>query len=177
MFKILRKKIQSLNETQQNILTIILILINLGVVIFWINFWFELKKAPPSKIVEETKQTEEIAEPYKPGEIGEIPEEKIKEEEIPSLPQIIFNTTGVISQIKSDRLIVQGSGSNFVDQKQRELIIIFTDSTITFEKGQKIEYQGLDGLLHLQEGMEILIEGEENIRGKTEFKARTINIL
>ena len=175
MFKSLRNKIQSLSETQQNLLTVILVLFNLGIIIFWISFFVTSPKPTPAKIEEESIPFAEEA--LQPGEIGEIPEEKIKEEEIPSLPQIIFNTTGVISQIKSDRLIVQGSGSNFVDQKQRELIIIFTDSTITFEKGQKIEYQGLDGLLHLQEGMEILIEGEENIRGKTEFKARTINIL
>ena len=175
MFKPLRKKIQSSSETQQNIITVILVLINIAIVVFWINFWLGLKKMTPK--IEEKPKTEEIAEPYKPGEVGEIPEEKIKEEEIPSLPQIIFNTTGVISQIKSDRVIVQGSGSNFVDRKQRELTIIFTDSTITFEKGQKMEYQGLDGLSHLQEGMEILIEGEENIRGKIEFQVRTINIL
>jgi hypothetical protein len=176
MLKILRKKIQSLSQTQQNLITLILILFNIGIIIFWINFWLGLKKTPPPKITEKPKQ-EEISEPYKPGEIGEIPEEKIEKEKISPLPQIIFDTTGVISQVKSDRLIVQGSGSNFADQKQRELTIIFTNSTITFEKGQKVEYQGLDGLAHLKEGMEILIQGEENIRGKTEFKARTINIL
>jgi len=74
-------------------------------------------------------------------------------------------------------LIVEGDGFNFADQKPRELTIIFTDSTITFEKNREIKYQGLTGLKHLKEGMKILISGDENIRGKTEFKVRTINIL
>ena len=44
MFKPLRQKIQSLNKTQQNILTIILILINVFIVIFWVNFWVNLQR-------------------------------------------------------------------------------------------------------------------------------------
>jgi hypothetical protein len=47
MLKILRKKIQSLSQTQQNLIILILILFNIGIIIFWINFWLELKKVPP----------------------------------------------------------------------------------------------------------------------------------
>jgi len=60
MFKILRKKIQSLSETQQNILTILLVLINIGIVIFWINFWLGLKKVTPP-IIEKTPTSREEA--------------------------------------------------------------------------------------------------------------------
>jgi hypothetical protein len=180
MFKIFRKKIQSLSQTQQNLITVILILFNLAVIIFWINFWLGLKKTPPPKITEKPKQ-EEISEPYKPGEVGEI---KVKGETgqetplvTPTLPLSIFSTTGVILEVKNDRVIVKGDGFNFADQKPRELTIIFTNSTLTFSKDQKMQYEGLAGLKYLKSGMEILIGSDENIRGKTEFKAKTINVL
>jgi len=182
MLKFLRKKIQSLSETQQNIITVILVLFNIGIVIFWINFWVSLPETIPPKIGEKPSPVIETSELLKPGKVGEI---MVKEEEtgqekplvIPTLPMAIFSTTGVIQEVKADRLIVEGDGFNFADQKPRELTIIFTDSTITFEKNREIKYQGLTGLKHLKEGMKILISGDENIRGKTEFKVRTINIL
>jgi len=182
MFKILRNKIQSLSETQQNILTVILILINVFIVVFWINFWIGLKKVSPPKIEEKPKQVEEIAEALKPGGVGEIKgkDEKTGQETpliTPTLPISIFSTTGVIAEVKNDRVIVKGDGFNFADQKPRELTIIFTDFTLTFSKGQKIQYEGLAGLKYLKSGMEILIGSDENIRGKTEFNAKTINIL
>ncbi|MBZ9569906.1 hypothetical protein KJA16_03300 [Patescibacteria group bacterium] len=177
MLKFLRNKIQSLTETQINILTVVLVLINLGIIIFWINFWVNLPKITPPKVEETPPLAEEIPEALKPGEIGEITEEEAEEKEILPLPLVVFNTSGTISEIKTDRLIVEGSGTNFVDQKSRELTIIFTDSTITFDSGQKIQYQGLEGLKYLRERMRISIEGDENIRGKIEFEASIINIL
>ena len=175
MFQTLRKKIQSLSETQQNIL--IIILINVFIIIFWVNFWFGLKKVAPPKIEEKPALEEEIPEALKPGEIGEISEAGIGKEEIQPIHPVIFNTSGTILEIKPDRLTVQGSGSNFADQKPRNLTLIFSDSTLTMKLGTKIKYQGLEGLKYLKSGMEILIEGNENIRGKTEFEARYIQIL
>ena len=174
MFKLLRKKIQSLSETQQNILTIILILINVFIVIFWINFWVSLKKVTPAKIAEKPKQTEEIPEPFKKGEIGEP-----KGEEKPQieLPPVISNTSGTVKDIKKDKLIILGDGSNFLDQKPRDLTLIITDSTITFEPGQKIKYEGFEGLKHLKIGDQISISSSENIRGKTEFFVTYVNKL
>ena len=174
MFKILRNKIQSLTETQQNILTVILILINVFIIIFWINFWLGLKKVSPPKIAEKPKQTEEIAEPFKKGEIGEPEGEEKPQIE---LPPVISNTSGTVKEIKKDRLIILGDGSNFSDQKPRELTLIFTDSTIIFEPGQKIEYEGFEGLKHLKAGDLISISSPENIRGKTEFTVNYINKL
>jgi len=172
MFKILREKIQSLNKTQQNILTIILILINLGVVIFWINFWFGLKKVSQPKITESPKQIEEIAGPFERGEVGEPKgEEKAQIE----LPPVISNTSGTVKEIEKDRLMILGDGSNFSDQKPRELTLILTDSTITFEPGQKVKYEGFDGLKHLKISDQISISSSENIRGKTEFTISYIN--
>ena len=179
MLKLLRKKIQFLSKTQQNILIILLILINLAIVIFWINFWLGegLKKVTPPKIAEKPEQTEEIAEPFKPGEVGEIPEEEAKEKNISPLPPTIFNTSGIIQEIKEDRLIIKGDGSNFEDREPRELNLIFNDSTITSDSNRKITYQGLEGLKYLKPGMKVSIEGTENIRGKIEFKVSSISIL
>ena len=173
----LRKKIQSLSQTQQNIITVILVLFNIAIIIFWINFWVGLRKVPPPKIVEKPKPVEEIAEPYKPGEVGEISEEEIKEKNILPLPPAVFNTSGKILEVKSDRLIVQGSGSNFSDQKPRTLTLIFTGSTTVYDPKTKFISQGLEGLKYLKPGMEISIESPINIRGKIEFETSSINVL
>lgn len=145
------------------------ILIFGGVLIYTL---FEKGKIPQV----ETPKVEEVTEPFKPGEIGEISEEA-KEKEIPPLPPVIFNTSGIISEIKTDRLIVQGSGSNFADQKPRELTIIFTNSTIVNDPVKKSYYQGFEGLRKLKPEMKISIEGTENIRGKIEFEVSSLNIL
>jgi hypothetical protein len=173
MFKIFRKKIQSLSQTQQNIITVILILFNLAIIVFWINFWVGLKKVPP-KIVEKPKQIEEISEKLKPGEIGEP-----KEGERPQikLPPVISSTGGEIKEIQKDKLIILGDGSNFSDQKSRELTLIFVDTTITSELDRKIQYQGLEGLKHLKIGDKIIVSSTENIRGKTEFSVDYVNKL
>lgn len=109
-----------------------------------------------------------------PGAVGETGENGTSSA---NLPAVIFNVAGTIKEIKSDGVTVQGGGSNFSDQKARELAVIFTASTIVFEPGQKVRYQGIDGLKYLKPGMKILIAGAENLRGKTEFEAKTINIL
>jgi len=102
-----------------------------------------------------------------PGKIGETKEKK--------LPLFIFSTTGQVKEIEEDRVIVLGSGSNFADQKPRILNLLFTENTLLFKEGKK--YQGFEGLKYLETGMKILIEGAENIRGKTQFKVKTINVL
>jgi hypothetical protein len=95
------------------------------------------------------------------------------------LPAVIFNVSGTIAEIKKDQLIIKGDGSNFEDGIRRDLSAIFIDQTATFiSSGEKnIKYQGAEGLKRLKIGENILIEGEENIRGKIEFKARTVNII
>ena len=108
-----------------------------------------------------------------PGETGEIQGQEASEVlSVPNLPSIISNTSGIIKETKEDRLIVQGSGSNFADQESRVLTVVFTNSTITFNQDRKNRYQGADGLELLKTGMKVYIEGAENIRGKTNFKAK-----
>lgn len=95
----------------------------------------------------------------------------------PTLPPAIFDTTGTILEIKSDRIIVQGKGTNFADGVSRTLTVIFTDTTLTFSKDKTFRWKDEAGLKQLQPGMQILIGGAENIRGKIEFKAKTISML
>lgn len=156
------------------IIGVLIIIILLGVLIYVV-----LQKNKTSRVEPQVEipLTEEVAEPFKAGEVGEVSEEEMKEKGISSLSPVVFNTSGVISEVKSDRLIVQGSGSNFSDQQPRELTLIFTDSTIINDPAKKSFYKGLKGLEKLKPGAKISIEGIENIRGKTEFKVSGINIL
>lgn len=111
----------------------------------------------------------------KPGTVGEVETDEPQDN---PLPPAIFNTAGIITEIKNDRIVISGNGSNFEDKNPREINIIFTDSTAVFiSNDQKTKYKGIEGLQNLKVGNEILIEGAENIRGKTEFIAGIINVL
>lgn len=135
----------------------------------------ELSKPTPTPVA---KTSEEMGA----GEIGEVvvKDEKTGEEK-PLIdtftPPVIFDTLGDILEVKEDYLVVKGSGANFADKAQRDLKVIFTGYTTTFTKNQLSQYKGKEGLLHLAPGMKISIESDENIRGKTEFRANTINII
>jgi len=118
----------------------------------------------------------------KPGAIGEIENsggaDDSDENKNELLPSVISGTSGTITDIKNDRVIVRGDGYNFGDKKPRELNVLFSTDTVVFMSGdQKIKYQGAGGLQNLKIGDRILIEGAENIRGKTEFTAGIINVL
>ncbi|MCX6758959.1 MAG: hypothetical protein NT012_00075 [Candidatus Nealsonbacteria bacterium] len=157
-------------------IVIAVILIFISIIIY--AFWQKDKIAQVEVPAEVPVEVQTIEEILAPGEIGEIEKTEIPEGvQIPELPPVILNTEGTIIEIKTDRLIVQGSGSNFTDQKPRELTLIFTDETITFETGQKAQYQGMEGLKHLKIGEKVNISSPENIRGKTQFKVDYINKL
>lgn len=116
------------------------------------------------------------------GEIGEV---MVKDEETgeekalvsSTMPPAIFSTSGEIIEVSSDGLVVAGDGYNFADQTPRNLTLIFFDETLTFTKDQLKYYKGKQGLNYLEKGIKIVVSSTENIRGKTEFKAKTINIL
>jgi len=186
MLKLLRKKIQSLSDTQVNILTAVLILVNVGIIIFWIHFWLSSPKLIPSE-VKEPSLVEETSELFKPGKIGET-EETLKREEkviIPGspnspevvLPMVIFNSSGQIKEIKENSLVITGDGSTFADLKPRELTLIYTSTTQTTSSDRTKTWKGLEGLKHLKVGQKIIFESPENIRGKTEFKVSYVNQL
>jgi len=158
------------------IIVTLIILVFASVYIFYI-LWQKIKISQvnvSNEVPAEGQNIDDLAS----GEVGEIKKTEVPEEvEIPELPPVIFNTAGVITEIKTDSLIVQGSGSNFTDQKARELTLIFTDETIVFEFGQKAQYQGFEGFQHLKTGESINISSPENIRGKTQFKVDYVNKL
>ncbi len=120
----------------------------------------------------------------KPGAVGEVKDiNSLGNTDTASqnfqIPPVIFNASGIISEIKSDRLIARGDGSNFADGGARDLSAFFTVQTTVFIKSDQeiIKYVGFEGLKYLKVGDNILMEGEENLRGKTQFVAKTINIL
>jgi hypothetical protein len=85
MLTILRKKIQSLNQTQQYIITVILILFNLAIIVSWINFWLGLKKVPlkieAKPPVSEEKVPQEVIEKMTASPTGKsekVPEDILK---------------------------------------------------------------------------------------------------
>ncbi|MCK4781558.1 hypothetical protein KAS79_01365 [Candidatus Parcubacteria bacterium] len=116
------------------------------------------------------------------GNVGEI---MVEDEETgeqaplvsPIMPPEIFSTTGIIIEVKTDRVIIKGKGTNFADGKARVLTVVFTNETITFDKTSTFRQTGAIGLKQLESAMEVLIGSSENIRGKTEFKAKTLKIL
>ena len=130
----------------------------------------------------------EMARPFMPtpqdmdaGVVGEVfVKDEDTGEDIPlvagTMPPLMFNIVGTILEVKTGSILVEGNGANFADKKPRTLILIFTNATKTFEKNQTKAYLGKTGLSYLEPGMKILIEGFENIRGKTEFNVKTINI-
>ena len=98
----------------------------------------------------------------------------------PAFPLVIYRTSGIITEIKSDRIILKGDGTNFADGKSRTIIAIvtnFTTVSMPCKEHQLITYTWARGGKYLQKGLRVLIDSQENIRGKTEFKAKTINIL
>lgn len=114
-----------------------------------------------------------FAEKLKAGNVGESGEAGNGSTQNTQLMPMIFSTSGVITEVKSDRLLLNGDGSNFADAKPRALTVIYAPETTTFVSG--INYMGLDGLKKLKTGDKVLVEGAENIRGKTEFSAGNIN--
>lgn len=135
----------------------------------------ELSKPTPTPVAE-------TPEAMEAGEVGEVlvKDEKTGEDK-PLIdvftPAVIFDTLGDILEVRENYLVVKGSGANFADRTPRDLKVIFTEYTVTFTKNQLSQYKGKEGLLHLKPGMKIAIEATENIRGKTEFPANTINII
>lgn len=158
----------------------IIILIVVVVIIGLLYFLIKEEDEVPEDLSEEEVAEEDIEQ--KPGDTGEVwlkDEESGEEERLvtPTIPPVIFSTSGIILEKKSDSLIIAGSGYNFADQTPRNLTCIFTDKTLTFTKNQVQRYSGQEGLKYLEQGMKVLISSDENIRGKTEFKIKTINIL
>ena len=158
-------------------LFIILVVIIIGIGIIY--FLRRVKEEESSRVPLSDEATTSL---FEAGEIGEV---KIKDEATgeekplvtPVMPPVIFSTAGTIIEKKTASLIITGEGTNFADGAPRNLTCIFTEETLVFEKDQLQYHQGKEGLKYLEEGMKILVDSDENIRGKIEFEVKTINVL
>jgi hypothetical protein len=82
---------KKLTKTQRDVLTLILILINIGIVIFWIHLWITLRKPTlPPKIEKSIPKTQvipqEILEKYSAppdGKTEKIPQEILEKYSAP----------------------------------------------------------------------------------------------
>ncbi len=170
-------------KIKQHYLFIIIILVI--VVLILTNYIFALKKEIASLSQELFQElSPEIIKPedFEAGKVGEVmvKDEKTGQETSlvsPIMPLVISNTVGTIIEVKTDKIIVRGQGTNFADGIPRTLTVSFTNETVTFDKTSTFRRTGKAGLKLLKPGMFILIGSSENIRGKTEFKAKTIKIL
>jgi len=166
------------NNLYINVILVGLVIV-LGLIILLLSFKYREISSSMYAIAKPLIQREGV---LASGDVGEvmIKDQRTGEEKAlvtGTMPPVIFNTTGIILEVNKGSLKIQGSGSNFADKTSRTLTVIFTDSTLTFEKNPVNNYEGGAGFLHISPGMKILIEGEENIRGKTEIQAKRINIL
>lgn len=143
------------------------------------GYYFGKLSCQPAQTAE---PPEALPEEMLAGEVGEVlamnPETGQQEPLIgPSMPLVISTTGGEVIEVKLDKLIIAGSGSSFADNQPREITCLLNQATIIIdENGQ--HYGALDkGQVLLQPGAEVAVSGDENIRGKTEFKAQSITIL
>lgn len=116
------------------------------------------------------------------GSVGEVLAKEIetgKESPLvtPTMPPAIFGTAGIIKEVKSDRVVIRSNGTHFADGIARDVTVIFTAETSTFVSSQSFKWKGFSGLDHLKADMKIIVESRLNIRGKTEFKVKNINII
>lgn len=89
------------------------------------------------------------------------------------IPKDIFHTAGSIITIQANSVIIRGNGTNFDDQRKRDLTVVIDENTkINGVKGD-LEYFKTN----LKLGDEISIEAAYNIHGKTEFLAKYINTI
>ena len=89
------------------------------------------------------------------------------------IPKDIFHTAGPIIAIQANSVIIRGIGTNFDDQKKRDLTVVIDENTkINGVKGD-LEYFKTN----LKLGDEISIEAAYNIHGKTEFLAKYIKTI
>lgn len=169
-------------QSKKGILTFVAIIVVVALLVFLLT-----RLLSPTEPEEPLPSEQAIPEAMTPDNVGDIEEGKTLEEVNPeaitnpvrppgsSTPEIVSDTRGEIISIGDNFVMVMGSGENFQDQRPRELRVVITAQTITFEQGQQMRYTGQQGLEHLQAGNTILISSSENIRGKTEFTAAYIN--
>lgn len=115
------------------------------------------------------------------GKVGELEVETPSGEKVPlitpEIPGQIFSTSGEVLEIGENYLIILSDGQSFADRKQRKIKCLFDEATLSFSKDHTQRFYGKAGLSILRKGIKVLVSSRENIRGKIEFVASTVNIL
>lgn len=183
--KITTDKLKNFILNNKKILLIASVLIIFAILIFLVWYFYQTASILEQKAEELRKEVEfyealptpdvPAVEIFQPGEIGEIEVDPAVPQSGAELGDIIFDTSGVVQEVHRDRVIVLGDGSNFEDRQPRQLTLLWTLETDLF-LADGTRYVGLRGLEQLSPGMHIGITGNENIRGRTEFTARDVNI-
>lgn len=159
-------------------------IIAIAVVIVLAGFIIYLlcKEEPSLLPVQEKEEIDTTLKDAGAGDFGEVTvQDEDTGKEVPlidsNVPKIIFNTAGAVKEVRPDRLIVGGNGSNFADGRPRNLTLVFTSETLTIGKGESFRCFGEECLKHFKSGMKVSISSDENIRGKVKFKVKKIKIL
>lgn len=89
------------------------------------------------------------------------------------VPTDIFSTSGVITTIQTNSIIIKGIGTNFDDQIKRDLVVVIDKNTsVNGVKGNPDYFKKA-----LKIGDNVLVEAGYNIHGKTEFLVEYINTI
>jgi len=162
-----------------------LFLIILGAVIvigLGVYFIFFAPGNPFSGKISSTGLSTTEIEKEEAGSVGEV---LVKDEETgeevslktATMPPALFNFTGTVKEVFANGLIVVSDGHSFADDQSRDLTVLFQDETVTTSADRQDRYPGLVGLDHLVAGQRVLVESDENIRGKLKFQVNYLNIL
>lgn len=129
--------------------------------------------------VRDLSQTQEEKE--RPGETGEVTMVDESGQEVPLktavMPVDIFSTSGTIVSVKRNGLVALTEGFSFADGQPREVELVFTSQTVVRSADRSQRWTGLEGLDHLSSGMMVLVDSDENIRGKTKYQVKNVYIL
>jgi len=93
------------------------------------------------------------------------------------MPPALFNVQGTLTKLYDNGFAMETLGFSFADGQPREVEVLYQDTTVTTLPDGASRYQGLAGLSHLRINQLVLVESNENIRGKLKFKANYINLL
>lgn len=151
-------------------------------VILLISLFFILTLNKKNSLIEEYKGkyeglTESILNPPQLDEGGTVGEVEDVKPSSRLISQTIYSTSGTITKIGEDFVSIRGIGDNFVDQQSRQLKVLVDEATIITNKDRTQRVIGLDGLGLLKLKDSVIVKSPQNIRGRTEFSAKYINVI
>jgi|AntAceMinimDraft_16_1070373.scaffolds.fasta_scaffold08422_4 hypothetical protein len=160
------------------LLLVVVLIIIAGVLLYFLGPQ-GLKRGPEinSQGLSATEEEKDQAGPA--GEVMVANSETGEEEPLKTatMPPALFNAQGTIVKLYDNGLTMKTAGYSFADGQSREVNVLYADVTVTTMADRSSKYKGLVGLSHLRVGQQIIVESDENIRGKLKFRANYINLL